>query len=43
MVDDAIVYAENTYRNLRENKYSSHPRPVLDVIFAGGQEVRESL
>ncbi|MEY4518681.1 MAG: hypothetical protein RLZZ499_1280, partial [Cyanobacteriota bacterium] len=24
-VDDAIVYAENTYRNLRENKYSPHP------------------
>jgi CzcA family heavy metal efflux pump len=42
-VDDAIVYAENTYRNLRKNKYSPHPRPVLDVIFAGGQEVRESL
>ncbi|MCU0533048.1 MAG: efflux RND transporter permease subunit [Hydrococcus sp. Prado102] len=42
-IDDAIVYAENTYRNLRENKYSPNPRPVLEVIFQGGQEVRESL
>ncbi len=42
-IDDAIVYSENTYRNLRENKYSPNPRPVLQVIFDGGQEVRESL
>lgn len=42
-IDDAIVYAENTYRNLRENKYSPNPRPILEVIFDGGQEVRESL
>ncbi|MEH2197121.1 efflux RND transporter permease subunit [Nostoc sp.] len=42
-VDDAIVDAENVYRNLRENKYSSNPRPVLDVVFNGCQEVRDSL
>jgi CzcA family heavy metal efflux pump len=42
-IDDAIVYAENTYRNLRQNKHSDNPRPVLQVIFEGGQEVRESL
>ncbi|NJL69920.1 MAG: efflux RND transporter permease subunit [Richelia sp. CSU_2_1] len=42
-IDDAIVYAENTYRNLRENISSHHPRPVLDVIFDGSQEVRDSL
>jgi CzcA family heavy metal efflux pump len=42
-IDDAIVYAENTYRNLRENIASRHPRPVLDVIFDGSQEVRDSL
>ncbi|HBW91592.1 MAG TPA: hypothetical protein DEG17_22700, partial [Cyanobacteria bacterium UBA11149] len=35
-IDDAIVYSENTYRNLRENKYSANPRPVLEVIFEGG-------
>ena len=24
-IDDAIVYAENIYRSLRENKYSPNP------------------
>lgn len=42
-VDDAIVYAENTYRNVRENQLSPNPRPILDVIFDGSQEVRDSL
>ena len=42
-VDDAIVDAENVYRNLRENKYSPKPRPVLDVVFEGCQEVRDSV
>jgi CzcA family heavy metal efflux pump len=42
-VDDAIVDAENVYRNLRENKYSPNPRPVLDVVFEGCQEVRDSV
>ena len=42
-VDDAIVDAENVYRCLRENKYSPHPRPVLDVVFEGCQEVRDSV
>ncbi|MBD2163473.1 efflux RND transporter permease subunit [Calothrix membranacea FACHB-236] len=42
-VDDAIVDAENVYRNLRENKYSPHPRAVLDVVFDGCQEVRDSV
>lgn len=42
-VDDAIVDAENVYRCLRENKYSAKPRPVLDVVFDGCQEVRDSV
>ncbi len=42
-VDDAIVYGENTYRRLRENRFSAHPQPPLDIIFEGSQEVRESL
>ncbi|MFB2768994.1 efflux RND transporter permease subunit [Pelatocladus sp. BLCC-F211] len=42
-VDDAIVDAENVYRNLRENKYSPKPRPVLEVVFDGCQEVRDSV
>lgn len=42
-VDDAIVDAENVYRCLRENKYSDHPRPILEVVFEGCQEVRDSV
>jgi CzcA family heavy metal efflux pump len=42
-VDDAIVDAENVYRCLRENKHSDNPRPVLDVVFDGCQEVRDSV
>ena len=42
-VDDAIVDAENVYRCLRENKHSDHPRPVLEVVFNGCQEVRDSV
>jgi CzcA family heavy metal efflux pump len=42
-VDDAIVYGENTYRRLRENRFSDNPEPPLDIIFEGSQEVRESL
>ncbi|MBD1805328.1 efflux RND transporter permease subunit [Microcoleus sp. FACHB-SPT15] len=42
-VDDAIVDAENVFRSLRENKYSPNPRPVLDVVFEGCQEVRDSV
>ncbi len=42
-VDDAIVDAENVYRCLRENKYAPSPRPVLEVVFEGCQEVRDSV
>ncbi|MER3494397.1 MAG: CusA/CzcA family heavy metal efflux RND transporter [Mastigocladus sp. ERB_26_2] len=42
-IDDAIVYGENTYRRLRENKSSANPLPPLEIIFAGSAEVRESL
>jgi cation efflux system protein involved in nickel and cobalt tolerance len=42
-VDDAIVDAENVYRCLRENKYAPNPRPVLEVVFDGCQEVRDSV
>ncbi|MEW5860479.1 MAG: efflux RND transporter permease subunit, partial [Cyanobacteriota bacterium] len=42
-VDDAIVDAENVYRCLRLNKYSPNPRPVLDIVFEGCEEVRDSV
>ncbi len=42
-VDDAIVDAENVYRSLRENRLRDRPLPPLEVVFAGCQEVRDSL
>jgi cation efflux system protein involved in nickel and cobalt tolerance len=42
-VDDAIVDAENVYRSLRENKHSAQPRPLLEVVLEGCQEVRDSV
>ncbi len=42
-VDDAIVDAENVHRSLRENKLLPQPRSPLQVVFAGCQEVRDSL
>ena len=42
-IDDAIVYGENTYRRLRENKLESNPLSSLEIIFEGSEEVRDSL
>ena len=42
-VDDAIVDAENVYRSLRENKYTARPRPLLEVVYDGCKEVRDSV
>ena len=42
-IDDAIVYGENTYRRLRENKAEGDPLTPLEIIFEGSQEVRDSL
>jgi cation efflux system protein involved in nickel and cobalt tolerance len=42
-VDDAIVDAENVYRSLRENHHSAQPRPLLEVVLEGCQEVRDSV
>jgi CzcA family heavy metal efflux pump len=42
-VDDAIVYAENTFRRLRENRFAAQPLPTMEIIFEGTQEVRSSL
>jgi CzcA family heavy metal efflux pump len=42
-IDDAIVYGENTYRRLRENKAEENPLTPLEIIFEGSQEVRDSL
>jgi CzcA family heavy metal efflux pump len=42
-IDDAIVYGENTYRRLRENKVDENPVSPLEIIFEGSEEVRDSL
>jgi len=42
-VDDAIVDAENVFRSLRENKLAGNPKPPMQVVFEGCQEVRDSL
>jgi CzcA family heavy metal efflux pump len=42
-IDDAIVYGENTYRRLRENKADANPISPLEIIFEGSEEVRDSL
>ncbi len=42
-IDDAIVYGENTYRRLRENKAEGDPLTPLEIIFEGSEEVRDSL
>jgi Cu/Ag efflux pump CusA len=43
LVDDAIVDVENVFRRIRENRKSSDPRPVLQVIYSASSEVRNSI
>ncbi|MBP6679937.1 MAG: efflux RND transporter permease subunit [Saprospiraceae bacterium] len=43
LVDDAIVDVENVFRRIRENRASSDPRPVLQVIYSASSEVRNSI
>lgn len=43
LVDDAIVDVENIYRRLRENRASSNPRPVREVIYSASVEIRNAI
>lgn len=42
-VDDAIVYAENAFRCLRENRKLAQPKPVLEVVYQGCADLTESV
>jgi CzcA family heavy metal efflux pump len=45
LVDDAIVYVENVFRRLRENRLKSPAdrQPVFDVIFHASREIRQPM
>jgi|GEM_PF-2368150 Cu/Ag efflux pump CusA len=42
-VDDAIVYAENVYRRLRNNRQLDEQQSVLAVMFEGCAELTDSV
>ena len=42
-VDDAIVYAENAFRCLRENRQSPNPRSALEVVYQGCADLTDSV
>ncbi len=43
LVDDAIVDVENIFRRLKQNRQSTNPRPIFEVIFNASVEVRGAI
>jgi CzcA family heavy metal efflux pump len=43
VVDDAIIYVENIFRRLRENRQKENPLPSLRVVFQASREIRDSV
>ncbi|HSH28542.1 MAG TPA: efflux RND transporter permease subunit, partial [Thiohalobacter sp.] len=43
VVDDAIIDVENILRRLRENRDAKQPRPLLEIVFEGSSEIRNSV
>jgi len=43
VVDDAIIYVENIFRRLRENRQRENPLPALQVVFQASREIRDSV
>lgn len=43
VVDDAIIDVENVFRRLRLNREAGNPQSVLEVVFHGSAEIRNSV
>ncbi|MFQ5904652.1 MAG: efflux RND transporter permease subunit, partial [Candidatus Binatia bacterium] len=43
VVDDAIIYVENIFRRLRENRQREKPLPSLQIVFQASKEIRDSV
>ena len=43
VVDDAIIDTENIFRRLRENRLSTSPLPLSEVVYKASMEVRSSV
>ncbi len=43
VVDDAIIYVENIFRRLRENRQEENPLPAIEVVFHASREIRDSV
>ncbi|MCC6322411.1 MAG: efflux RND transporter permease subunit, partial [Phycisphaerales bacterium] len=43
LVDDAVVDVENVYRRLGENRRSTKPRPITQVVFEASSEIRNPI
>ncbi len=43
VVDDAIIDVENVFRRLRLNREAANPEPIMDVVFKGSTEIRNSV
>ena len=43
VVDDAIIYVENIFRRLRENRQRENPLPPIHVVFQASREIRDSV
>lgn len=43
LVDDAIVAVANSFKRIKENKHSAHPKPILEVVYSATEEIINSV